>query len=79
MDRISKALQKLAQKERDAVRSVLAKLSARDTGALDIKKLKGHDDIFRVRKGHLRIIYRVDGKIIFLIAIEKRREDTYKF
>ncbi|MEK7179198.1 MAG: hypothetical protein AAB727_03005 [Patescibacteria group bacterium] len=79
MDKISKALRALTQKERDAVRSILTKLAQNDTSALDIKKLRGHDDIFRVRKGHLRIIYRVKGNAIFLIAIEKRREDTYKF
>ena len=51
-----------------------------ETGGLGHKKLKGRDDIFRVRKGSLRIIYRTDAKgKIFVLAIERRREDTYKF
>ena len=46
----------------------------------EIKKLKGRGDIFRARKGSLRTIYRLDAKgKVFILAIERRREDTYKF
>jgi mRNA-degrading endonuclease RelE of RelBE toxin-antitoxin system len=46
---------------------------------MDIKKLRGYDDIFRVRKGSLRVMYRKDTKReIFVLAIERRGEDTYK-
>lgn len=78
--RIEKELQKLSQQERSWVEDVLKKLSADKTLGLDIKKLKGYSDIFRVRKGNIRIMYRKDTKEnIFLLAIERRREDTYKF
>ena len=80
MDKIEKALQKLTQKERDWIKYILADLERGKREGLDVKKLKGRDDIFRVRKGSLRIIYRTDGKgKIFVLAIERRREDTYKF
>ena len=80
MDKIQKALQKLSPKEREWIRSILADLERGKQGGLDIKKLKGRDDIFRVRKGSLRVIYRMDAKRkIFVLAIERRREDTYKF
>lgn len=45
---------------------------------LDIKKLKGHQNIFRVRKGKIRIIFTKDKKEILIFSIERRREDTYK-
>ncbi len=80
MDKIKKALQKLTPKERKWVKEILRQLDAGQKMNLDIKKLKGRDDIFRVRKGDIRIIYRVDanGKL-FILTIEKRKENTYKF
>jgi mRNA-degrading endonuclease RelE of RelBE toxin-antitoxin system len=78
MDKIKKALRKLTTKERERVKEILKQLNSRHTDGLDIKKLKGRDDIFRARKSDIRIIYRVaDGKI-FILAIERRDEKTYK-
>jgi len=79
VDKIAKALQKLSEKERQKIKTVLAQLSAKETEGLDIKKLKDRNDIFRVRIGDLRIIYRVDlqGKTMIL-AIARRNEKTYK-
>lgn len=79
MDKIEKALVKLTEKERRRMKQVLVRLERGDVGGLNIKKLKGRNDIFRVRKGDIRIIYRFSGKAIFIMAIERRREDTYKF
>ena len=80
MDRIEKELRKLTSKEREQIADLLRKLAAGKTANLNIKKLKGYNDIFRIRKGGLRIIYRKDAKVkIFVLAIERRREDTYKF
>lgn len=79
MDKIEKALQKLSSKERKAVEELLSLLNIQDTTLLDIKKLKGHTDIFRARKGSLRIIYWKDAQgTIFVLAIERRGENTYK-
>ena len=79
MDKIEKALRRLTPKERRWVREILQKLSLNDTAALDVKKLKGRDDIFRVRKGDIRIIYRKSkDQKIFILAIERKREDTYR-
>jgi len=80
MDKIEKALQKLIPKERKWVKEILRQLEAGQKINLDIKKLKGRDDIFRVRKSNIRIIYRTDadGKL-FILTIERRKEKTYKF
>lgn len=79
MDKIEKALQRLRDREREAVREILTALARGDNNHLDIKKLKGREDIFRIRKGQLRIIYRVDAKgKVFLLNIERRSDTTYK-
>ena len=78
MDKLEKALKRLTEKEREWAREILELLCPKNVRGLDIKKLKGRDDIFRVRKGNLQILYRVkDGKI-FILAIERRSEKTYK-
>ena len=77
MDAIQKALKKLSEKERAQVKEILGKLLANHTQGLDIKKLQGRDDIFRLRKGYIRIVYRKNGKAIFILLIERRNEKTY--
>ncbi len=79
MDKIDKALQKLSVKERKQIKQILNRLYSRKFQGLDIKKLKIREDIFRVKKGNLRIIYRLENDDIFILAIDRRREDTYKF
>lgn len=78
MDKIQKALNKLSDRERKLIKEILSRLTAGDLLGLDIQKLKGHPDIFRVRKGDLRLIYRKIGNNIILLAIERRNEKTYR-
>lgn len=79
MDKIEKALKKLGRKERESVKFILLKLSAGEFDGLDVKKLKGRDDIFRIRRSDIRIIYKIThNKQIFVLAIERRSEKTYK-
>ncbi|TSC68842.1 MAG: hypothetical protein G01um101470_1110 [Parcubacteria group bacterium Gr01-1014_70] len=80
MDKIEKALEKLTKKERERVKQILEKLKSGNTQGLDIKKLKERRDIFRVRTGNIRIMYRTGNSgVIFVLAIDRRKEDTYKF
>ncbi len=80
MDKIQKALRRLTSKEQKLVREALILLQAGQHDTLDLKKLKGRDDIYRIRKGSIRIIFRRDraGKI-FVLAIERRSSTTYNF
>jgi mRNA-degrading endonuclease RelE of RelBE toxin-antitoxin system len=78
MDKIQKALQKLSIKERELVKSILTKLYAGNLQGLDLVKLKSHKDIFRIKNGKLRIIFRMRNNIIFVLAIERRSEHTYR-
>jgi mRNA-degrading endonuclease RelE of RelBE toxin-antitoxin system len=77
MDTIQKALKKLTAKERERVKEILVRLASGKTQGMDIKKLQGRDDIFRVRKGDIRIVYRKQGTMIFVLLIERRSEKTY--
>lgn len=80
MDKIKKALKKLSERERETIKQVLASLVTGNTKGLDVKKLKGRADIFRIRKGNIRIIYRKgNGNEVFVLRIDRRREDMYKF
>lgn len=80
MDKISKALQKFSVEEREKIKSILTDLKSGRVAGLDIKKLKGRGDIFRVRKGQVRIIYQLGGKReVYLLTIERRSGNTYKF
>ena len=78
MDKVQKALNKLSAKEQKLVKDILLRLEQAESLGLDIQKLKGYPDVFRVRKGDLRIIYRQKDKAIFVLAIERRSEKTYK-
>lgn len=78
MDKIAKALLSLSLQEREAMKSVLVKIKTGIFSGLDLKKLKNCDDIFRVRKGKIRIIFKKDsaGKY-FILAVERRSGNTY--
>jgi mRNA-degrading endonuclease RelE of RelBE toxin-antitoxin system len=79
MDKIVKALRKLSSKEKEAIRIIILKIKSNFFSGLDLKKLKNCDDIFRVRKGDLRIIFKrqADGQC-FILAVERRTDITYK-
>jgi mRNA-degrading endonuclease RelE of RelBE toxin-antitoxin system len=78
MDTIAKFLKKLSQKDRSAVQEIVKRLHSKDASGLDIKRLKGDGNVFRVRKGNIRIIYTLENSNIILVHIEFRGEDTYK-
>ena len=79
MDKIQKVLAKLTSKEREKIKEILVKLKNHQLEDLDLKKLKGRDDIFRIRKGQIRIIYRMaQNGSIFILTIERKNEATYK-
>lgn len=78
MFKLQKALQKLTPKERETIKVILRKILARDFAGLDMKKLKGTANIYRIKKGSLRIIYQVNKEVINIIAIERRNEKTYR-
>lgn len=77
-DKIKKILSKLSSKERELVKLLLLRIKLDDTDGLDIKQLKGHTELFRIRKGRLRIVYRKNKQEFLIVRIDRRNEKTYK-
>jgi len=78
MDKVAKALQNLSAKEKAAVKEILLKIKDNSFLGTDLKKLKSRQDLFRIRKGKLRIIFRKnDNGEYFILAIERRSDKTY--
>ncbi|MGP3966911.1 type II toxin-antitoxin system RelE family toxin [Streptomyces sp. 6N223] len=45
----------------------------------DIKKLSGHEDLYRLRVGNHRIAYRVDdGQLVIVVIKAGNRRDVYR-
>lgn len=78
MDKIEKALRKLSEKERMLVRMLLERLRLGATTGLDMKQLKGFPGILHIRKGSIRIIFRMHEGSSYLLKIDRRSEDTYR-
>ena len=77
MPNLKKLLSKFNKAERKAIESLIESIVSFNWSGLDIKKLKGYENIFRVRKGKLRIIFSKEKGEIFILAIERRRDTTY--
>lgn len=77
-DKIKKLLAKLSPKERDVIKLLILRIKLDDIEGLDIKRLKGHADLFRVRKGRIRILYRKNSTCFLIIRIDRRDKNTYK-
>ncbi len=76
MNRIEKFLNKLSKKERAEVKGLISKIYSGNYKNLDIKKLKGPLNLFRVRKGNIRVIFSA-GDDTRILSISKRNDTTY--
>jgi mRNA-degrading endonuclease RelE of RelBE toxin-antitoxin system len=78
MNRTEKLLQKLSASARYQIEDVLIKLYANKLEGLNVKKIEGSKDIYRLRVGRYRIIYRQSAGSNELISVTLRNEKTYK-
>lgn len=78
MPSLKKSLSKFSKEERELIEFLIKVIISLRWRGLDIKKLKGCQDVFRVRKGNIRIIFTKNKKDIFILSIDRRRESTYK-
>lgn len=78
MHKLKKALQKLSLKEREIIKNIISQIKLGSLSGFDLKKLKNQDNIFRIRKGSLRIIFqKKDDGQYFILTIERRSDKTY--
>ena len=78
MEKIKKAIAKLPKEYKTKFDWLMLKLWARDFSGLNMIKLKGQNNLFRVRKGRLRVIFRFSHGGLEVISIDLRNEKTYK-
>lgn len=76
---MQKVLGRLSPREHKLLTEIIKHILNNDLAGLDLKKLQGRDDVYRVRKGNFRIIFRRNSHDApMIIAIERRSETTYK-
>ena len=78
MDKVKKALNKLSFREKQKLKKILIQINAGDFQNLDLRKLKGKSNIFRVRIGNIRIIFHKIDSSIKILTIECRGSKTYR-
>jgi mRNA interferase RelE/StbE len=77
----TKARRELAALPRDAQERIDARILAlseepRPSGS---KKLEGIDDLYRIRVGDYRIVYRVDDKVVVVLVVRiGHRREVYR-
>lgn len=76
-DRIEKVLAKLSLKERRKLIELITCIVSGRFSGMDMKKLKGHANAYRVRKGDFRIIFTLTSNSnVRIIALERRTDTT---
>ncbi len=79
MEKIKKFLLKLSKIEREKIESAVVKIAADDISNLDVKKLKGYEDIFRIHVGKNRIIFKRNEHQNRILEISRRSDIAYKY
>ncbi len=77
MNKLDKFLCKLDKKIRTVASVVVARITVGDLSALDIKKLKGSQNRYRVRVGRIRIVFDQTSKGNKIQDISFRDDNTY--
>lgn len=78
MDKIEKLFRKLTKKEQEAMFLLLRQLKIDFSKIPGLIKLTGHQNLYRVRMGNYRIIFKTTQKDIEIMKITGRNEQTYK-
>ena len=80
MNKLQKFLSKLNPEERIVANELIDKIISNNSVGLNVKKLKGSDNLYRIRKGDLRLIYlKNENGIISILDAGKKNDTTYNF
>ena len=74
---LEKFLARVSSKEKKLLGNTIEKIITRNFIGLDIKKLTGQENIFRVRKGVFRIIFKVTKTDVKITTVTRRGDTTY--
>ncbi len=78
MNKLDKALSKIPKDYRIKILNALNLIKNKKIENLDIKKLKGLSNLYRVRIADYRIQFKITDEDIFILDISKRNDNTYK-
>lgn len=76
---LEKFLAKVTSKEQKVLYALIEKITCNELEGLDVKKLIGQDNVFRVRKNNFRVIFKITKTDTKIITIERRSNTTYNF
>ena len=76
-DRITKVLDKMPERERKKLEAIMELVELGQLDGMDVKKLKGRKDIYRIRKGEMRILFIKNNFETYILAVERRTDTTY--
>ena len=74
MDAIEKLLNKISKKDKKNLLKAMLLIQGSEISGI---KLKGVD-VYRVRIGNYRILYKIEKKKIVIVGLRRRNEKTYK-
>jgi mRNA interferase RelE/StbE len=75
---VKKELKKLNQSDRKSIVDKIEKLK-KDPKPQGSAKLKGSTDLYRIRQGDYRVIYRIQNNVLVVLIIRiGHRRDIYK-
>lgn len=77
VDQLAKFLRKQDKKTRHLVLQLIRDILEKKWEGYDIKKLQGESDLYRLRKGSIRIIFAQQGATIIIKWAGRRNENTY--
>lgn len=72
MDNIQKFLRKLSPKQQHLLYEILSEIIADDIDKYDVKKLTNETDMYRVRVGQIRILFRKTLQWNILVNVDFR-------
>lgn len=78
MNELQKSLAKLPKEYKNTFELLMIRLLSRDFLGLNITKLKGQKNIYRLKHGKLRIIFKVQGNDLLVLQVGLRSEKTYR-
>ena len=78
MDKIKKHIKRLTRRKRDLVELCITDILARQFGGYNLKKLRGHHFLYRIRIEDQRIIFYMDNTVVLIKDIDTRNDNTYK-
>ena len=74
---LEKFLAKVTPKEKKIIAGLIQKIVDDNLENFDIKKRSGNENVFRIRKGTLRILFQLTKTDRKIISIERRNDTTY--